>query len=279
MSAQGLRQLPLSTARSSDRRRNWLSDIVIDYGPPDVLSRLFLKADTEARALGIELSFAPPETLVDLNRQHRDSWRPLVPIFDADVGGFNADNGFVLVGRNAAGEIVLTQAARLYTLTDCTFKEETESLRLFYADPERSKGPTETCTITCPAAETMTGRVTYTGGVWYRPDYRKLGLTSIIGRAAKAYGFTKWYTDVTLTLMIEDVFAAGTARRAGFPHAEWEVLMKNTPLGSARAALIWINTPEMLDYFARYLAKPDAQVDPVLDQRTAEQHRFGANAV
>ena len=269
MSTHVQRQSRLAATPAVDRRRNFLSDIVIDYGPRDVLSRLFLKADTDARALGIELSFAPPETLVELNRQNRDSWRPLVPIFDSNVGGFNAENGFVLVGRNAAGEIVLTQAARLYTLTSCNFKEETESLRLFYADPERSKGPTETCTISCPSAEKITGRVTYTGGVWYRPDYRKLGLTSVIGRAAKAYGFTKWYTDVTLTLMIEDVFAAGTARRAGFPHAEWEVLMKNTPLGSARAALIWIDTAEMLEYFERYLTKSDTQVDPVLDQRTA----------
>ena len=80
--------------------------MVIDYGPRDVLSRLFLKADTELRKVGIELSFAPPEALLELNKQNRSSWRPLVPIFDARVGGFNADNGFVIVGRNASGEIV-----------------------------------------------------------------------------------------------------------------------------------------------------------------------------
>lgn len=260
---------PNAAVSALERRRNFLSEVVIDYGPRDVLGRLFLKADTELRERGIELSFAPPEALIQLNRQNRDSWRPLVPIFDSQVGGFDASNGFVIVGRNTSGEIVLTQAARLFSLTNSNFREEAETLRLFYADPEKSKGAAEQCTVTCPIADHITGRVTYTGAVWYRPDHRRHGLTSIIGRVAKAYGFTKWYTDITLTLMIEDVFAGGTAKRAGFPHAQWEVMMRNTPLGSARAALIWIETEEMIDYFRRYLAPGDAKIDSIVDQRSA----------
>lgn len=259
--------------------RSFLSDVRIDFGPPDLLGRLFLKADRELHELGIQLSFAPVEMLIDLNRQHRASWRPLVPIFDHRVGGIDNKNGFCLVGRNCAGEIVATQACRLYTLTDRTLKEECESLKLFYADPEQSKGLQETCTITCPIADTLTGRVTYTGAVWFRPDYRSLGITSILGRVAKAYAFTKWYTDVTLTLMIQDVYAAGTARRAGFPHHEWEVWMRNTPLGTARAALIWMNTAEMLDYMQAFLDKPHAQVDAVVDQRSAQHHRRSQRVV
>lgn len=259
--------------------RNFLSDVVIDYGPRDVLSRLFLKADTELRAQGVELSFASPDSLIELNRLHRASWRPLVPIFDAEVGGFSSENGFVLVGKNPSGEVVVTQALRLYSLGAKTLREEAESLRLFYADPDRSKGPNESCTMTCPTASSFSGRIAYSGAVWYRPDYRKRGLTSIVGRIAKAYGFTKWYTDVTLTLMIEDVFAGGTAARAGFSHSEWEVLMKDTPLGSARAAIVWIEAAEMLDYLATYLDRSHAQVDAAIDERSAHQERSVGGAV
>lgn len=250
--------------------RNFLNDIVIDYGPRDLLNRLFLKADTEFRELGIELSFAPAAMLMEINRANSESWRPLVPIFDAKVGGFNDDNGFVMLGRNRDGEIVLAQAQRLYTLNQgTTLKDEVESLRLFYADVEQSKGATETCSITCPTAANMTGRITYNGAVWYRPDVRGLGLMKIIGRVAKAYGFTKWYTDYTVSLMIEDVFSAGTAAKGGYPHHEWEVWMRNTPLGTARAALIWIEASEMIDYIEPYLSKPHTQVDAVLKQRSA----------
>lgn len=250
--------------------RNFLSDIVIDYGPRDTLARLFLKADTEMRALGIELSFAPVATLMDLNRRHRDSWKPLVPVFDSEVGGFDDDNGYLIVGRDPSGDVVLTQAARLYTLTGTTtLRDEVESMRLFYADPGRSRGPNEWCRITCPSAATMSGRITFSGAVWYRPDYRRLGLVSILGAAAKAYGFTRWYTDVTLTFMAESVFAGGTWRRAGFEHVEWEIAMNELPIGTLRAAMLWMSAPELLAYFERYLAKPHAQVDAVVDQRTA----------
>ena len=88
-----------ATAAIRPVRRNFLSDVVIDYGPRDVLSRLFLKADTELRSHGIQLSFEPPEVLLELNRQHRDSWRSLLPVFDAEIGGFNADNGLRHVGE------------------------------------------------------------------------------------------------------------------------------------------------------------------------------------
>ena len=44
-------------------RRKFLSDIVIDYGPVDVLGRLFLKCDTELVEKGVELSFATLEEI------------------------------------------------------------------------------------------------------------------------------------------------------------------------------------------------------------------------
>jgi len=258
-----------TAAPATAQQRNFLADIVIDFGPPEKLGRLFLKADTEMRQLGIALSFAPVSLLMDLNRQHRDSWAPLVPVFDSEIGGFNDENGYLIVGRNGAGEVVLTQAARLYTLTDTTLQQEVESMRLFYSDPERSRGPDEWCRISCPTAATLQGRITFSGAVWYRPDYRKLGVISILGAAAKAYAFTKWYTDITMTFMAENVFNGGTWKRAGFEHVEWEVTMNKLPIGTLRAAMIWMNTEEMLAYFDRYLAKPHAQVDRVVDQRTA----------
>jgi len=249
--------------------RNFLSDIVIDFGPRDTLARLFLKADTEMRRLGVELSFAPVSLLMDLNRRHRDSWKPLVPVFDSEVGGFNDENGYLIVGRNGAGDVVLTQAARLYTLTQSTLKEEVESMRFFYTDPEKTRLADEWCRISCPSAATLTGRVTFSGAVWYRPDYRKIGVISILGAAAKAYAFTKWYTDITMTFMAESVFQGGTWRRAGFEHAEWEVTMNKLPIGTLRAAMVWMNSAELLAYFERYLATPHAEVDRRVNQRTA----------
>ena len=68
LSAPSVRTPEKSLASALEPRRNFLSEVVIDYGPRDMLGRLFLKADNELRQRGIELSFAPPEALVELNR-------------------------------------------------------------------------------------------------------------------------------------------------------------------------------------------------------------------
>jgi hypothetical protein len=257
--------------RASARQygRPFLSEITIDYGPAELLGRLFLRWDADLRKRGINLSFAPVEMLLEVNRQNSDSWRPLVPVFDAEIGGFSEENGFCLLGRNQNGEVVAAQAARLYVLTHCTFKEEAESLRLFYKDPGKSKAPNEACVVTAKSAEKFTGRIVYSGAVWYRPDYRRQGLTSILPRLTKAYAFTKWYTDITLSFMIDDVVHNGTAARAGYPHVEWEVLLKNTPVGDHRGALIWASAQDLIDYFRSYLGQSDSQVDPVVYDRAA----------
>jgi hypothetical protein len=267
MSSVALLQTP--TAPAIRLGKPFLSQVTIDYGPAELLGRLFLRWDTDLAKRGISLHFAPVEMLMEVNRQNSDSWRPLVPIFDAAIGGFNEDNGFCLLGRNRSGEIVAAQAARLFSLTNCTFKEEAESLRLFYADPARSAAPGEQCIVSAPSASRFTGRLVYSGAVWYRPDYRKQGLTSILPKLTKAYAFTKWYTDYTMSFMIDDVVSNGTAARAGYPHVEWDVLLKNTPLGDHRGALIWANAQELIDYFSTSLSHADSQVDMIVYDRTA----------
>lgn len=249
--------------------RPFLSQVRIDYGPAELLGRLFLRWDADLRKRGINLSFAPAAALAEVNRQNSDSWRPLFPVFNTEFGGFNDENGFCLLGSDRSGRVIAAQAARLYTLTQSTFKEETESLRLFYTDPEHAKQPGETCAVNARSASSFTGRIVFSGAVWYHPEYRKQGLTSILPRLTKAYALTKWYTDIILSFMAEDVVKGGTAPRAGYPNVEWDVIMKNSLLGDLRLALIWANARELIDYFAGYLGETDSQVDPVVYDRAA----------
>ena len=176
----------VSGASALERRRNFLSEVVIDYGPRDVLSRLFLKADTELRQVGIELSFASLEELVAVNRLNSDSWRPLLPIFDPKIGGVTPSTGFAMLGRNTRGDVVTAQAARLYTLTAANLKEEMESLRLFYKDPGKEALAGEALCVSAPSAASIAGRAAFVGAVWYRPDYRGLELVNRLARAVRA---------------------------------------------------------------------------------------------
>jgi hypothetical protein len=54
--------------------------------------------------------------------------------------------------------------------------------------------------------------------------------------------------------MVEDVFARGVARRAGYSNAEWSVELKNTPLGTLTTALLWSHRNEIVADLEDFLA-------------------------
>jgi hypothetical protein len=260
---------PTGGARSL---RPLLSEITVGHGPVDLIGRLFLKADTAARRRGVTLSFAPMQDLMDVNRANPETWRPLLPLFDPACGGITDDNAFCILGRNGKGEIVATQAARLYHWPDTSFQEEASSLRLFYAEPERLKGKDEQVEVTAPAARQLTGAVIFAGGIWYRPDYRGIGLPYILPWLSRTYAYTRWQHDFSLSIMAEEVYKRGMAQRSGYSKADWEVWLRHTPVdpeGDIRCALVYMDSGELLDGAADFLARFDTQIDARVGERRA----------
>ncbi len=250
---------------------NFLADVRIDHGPRDFYARLFLRGDTMLRERGINLTFAPLDELLEVNRRNSDSWRSLLPIFNVEDGGYTDENGFCLLARTSSGQVVAAQAARIYDLTGTNFKDETESLKLFYPDPDAQRHAGEQVVVTAPSASEITGPTTFSGAVWYHPSMRRQGLTSILPRITKALSQTRWDTDITLSFMAEEVVKAGTAPRAGYAHVDWAIDLIETPVspGTVHSALIWSNRDELLDYFSGLLAPRDTKVDAVVHHRTA----------
>lgn len=256
--------------------RPLLSDITIEHGPADLLGRFFLKADTAARRRDVTLSFARMQDLIAINRSNPETWRPILPLFDPECGGITDDNSFCIFGHNAKGEIVATQAARLYRWSaDTSFHEEASSLRLFYADPAHTKGEREEVEVTAPVARQISGAVIFAGGIWYRPDYRGRGLPYILPWLSRAYAYTRWQHDFSLSIMAEEIYKRGMAQRSGYTKVDWEVWLRRTPVdptGEIRCALVYMDSGELLEGVADFLARFDAQVDTRVDQRRAQQH-------
>lgn len=252
--------------------RSLVSDITIKHGPVDLLGRFFLKADTAARRRDVHLSFAPMQALVDTNRRNSDTWRPLLPLFDPAVNGAAEEDTFCIVGRDARGDIVATQAARLYHWDGTTFRDEAESLRLFYADPTALKRATEAVEVTAPAAQRITGRVVFAGGAWYRPDFRGRQLAQILTRISRAYAYTRWRHDYHTSIMAEEVCRGGMPERSGYTKVDWEVMLRRTvvhPEGSVRCGLTWMDSGEFLGGIADFVERFDTQVDVGVQKRSA----------
>jgi hypothetical protein len=235
------------------------SQLRIEHGPINLLGRYFLMADTAARDRGVTLYFASMQDLVDINQANADSWRPLVPIFDAVLGGVTAETGFAIIGRDKEGQVVATQGARFYDWTNSTLLNEARSLRMIYADPDAAIARGDRCAIATPAAITISGRVVFSGAGWYRRDYRGKGLAHILPRISRAYALTRWNTDFTISFMGDAVLAGGMADRTGYTRIEPSCVdLVASPLGPLRCGLVWMPRHELI-----------ADLEFVMDSTTA----------
>lgn len=250
---------------------SFLDHIEIQYGPVAVLGRFFLAADAAARARGVSLSFASLTELVRANEANSDSWRPLLALFDDRCLETTPENAFCVVGRDASGRVVATHAARLYDFSGTTFYDEAESLRLFYSDPESMRRPGEALDVTAPSAQKITGPTIFSGAAWYHPDFRGRSLSSILPRVGKAYALTRWPAATIVSFMAEEIHARGFASRFGYDNVDWAIGMKNTRVGTLRAALVSVSRERALDYVAAFLSDSRPQVDAGIRDRGAQQ--------
>jgi hypothetical protein len=253
-------------ARARGRARDFLADITIDFGPRQLIADFFPKAVAQIRAQGLTLSFVSMDELTAINARNRDSWRPLLPIFDP-AHGVNATDSYCIVARNGQGDAVATTAGRLFRWTRTTFKQEAESLRLLYAEPEQHRGPDETISVTAPKASNITGRVVFNGAAWNRRDYRGGSLSAILPRIGRTYALTRWASDHIMSIMAEDVYRGGVAERAGYKDVEWALLLNRTPVwrdGTIRTAVISMDTEHQLADLGTFATGLDAVVDPMV---------------
>jgi len=247
----------------------FLEGITINHGPRPLLGRFFLLADQAARARGISLEFSSMEQLVKINKLNPSTWRPILPHYDAQYGGIHSENSFCIVGRNMDGEVVATQAARLYDWTGTTLMEEASTLRLFYPQPSLMAQRGERCTITAPHAGSITGRVAFTGAAWYRPDHRGRDLATVLPRIARAYAFAKWCTDCNITFIAERLVETGLAQRCGYTKVEFAVELENFAIGAYRGALVWMAATDMLEDLSKFAATGVSQIDTRVEKRRA----------
>lgn len=237
--------------------------VELRHGPRALLGRFFLAADAAARACGVTLHFAGLQDLLAANARHGDTWRPIMPMFDPGLSRVDARNAFVLLGYDAAGEVVAAQAARFYDWRHTTLKDEAYSLRMFYADPQSAVAAGNYCTLATPSAALISGRVVFSGAGWYRPDFRGKGLAGLLPRISRALAHTMWDTGFTFSMMADAVISRGFAARTGYSkveHGAADFLL--APIGAFRGAFVWMETAELLADLDRALSELSAASAP-----------------
>jgi len=253
--------------RSEPARR--LTDIRIDYGPREELARFFLMADTALRQKGVSLGFGTFDELVETNRRNRDSWLPIVPSYDPANGLCDLDKGYVLIGRNAAGDVVVAQGTIIFDWTGTNFKDEAESMRIFYASPEHRPRPQERCIVTAPSADSITGRVALHGAAWWHPSVRGRLLGALVARVSRLYAYARWRTDLSLAINSEKLMAGGFPVRNGYQHIERGVAFRNFEMGDYDGGIVWITESELFVELSSFMSELEASLDESDILRTA----------
>lgn len=248
---------------------SFLASNTLKYGPLDILTRFFKEAYDAARSYGVHLAFGTFDHLLKVNLANQRSWRAVIPTFNPRYSDLTPANSLCLLGYNEAGEVVATQACRVFTWAETNFFEAGENLSLFYSDPAQASRSGETCEITAKAARDIRGRVAFSGAGWYRPDYRGKYLSLILPRISRACAFTRWSTDYTTSMFQDSVLAGGMAERCGYTKVEWAVDVKGSPMGDIKFAFVWMEPDELIDDLRTFTTLIDTEVNGRVRYRRA----------
>jgi hypothetical protein len=239
--------------------RNRLPDQVeVSFGPQAIISRFILQGDREARERGVYLSIEHDfDELIAFNKTQTETWYPMIPIFDPAASDLTSENAFWIAGRDRDGEIVTTQCARLYDWRETNFDREFESMRFAYRDPDLDRWPEECTFSNAPSGKRVSGLVCYSGGAWYRPDFRGQGLASIIPRLSRTIAYSWWNTDFTISLVEPVLIERGVVARYGYTRVEEGIDWLNSFRGHMyNLSLLWMDRTECLNDLVTQMSEP-----------------------
>lgn len=186
----------------------------------DTITNYASGAEKIASELGITLQLGSDfEFFCSIPKLQPDR-HAISPIFDPDESNVSASNAFWLIGRDAAGEIVLTQAIRLVQVREAGFLNHMqENLGDYRPKGDQLDIAKSQINLTDRAAK-LSGDLCYYGELWIKRSYRGSCLTAIMPRLMFAIAISKWSPNVVFGIMEPLAACKGLAAREGFMHLE-----------------------------------------------------------
>jgi len=224
--------------------------LTIKHGPARLLATFVLKGDKAARRNGIllRLRYDFAELLyVNKHQIARGSWYRLPDNFNPEYSDLLPENSYWISGENENGEIVLTQAGRVYYWPESTLEQEARMM--FYAG--RDTG--QSCVITAQAAKSITGVVFCAGAHWIRPDFRGRQFSHLLARLGRAYAVSRWPVDWGMALITPVLVEKGVAAGYGYQHGSRSIFFPASPWGDIEFIVSYLTAPEAYADLANFL--------------------------
>jgi hypothetical protein len=151
--------------------------------------------------------------LLELNRQHRDSWFEMFPA-PATVPRF-------WVGvKDDVGDVVTVQASILLDCSKRSYARMLEDMTVFYDRPDVADSDGAWCFCACPEARETRGSVAMMSSGWSRPDYRGRDLFHLVGRLNRLVAISRWKPDWLAALVEPTAARLWTESAVGERHVD-----------------------------------------------------------
>ena len=226
--------------------------LIVKHGPARLLSRFVLEGDKAARRMGIRLRLRNDfGELLYLNQREvaHGNWFKLVNMYNPQYCDLSPENSYWISGENEQGDIVLTQAGRIYYWPETSLAEEAHAM--FYA----GHGEGHICNVTALAARRIGGVVFCAGSHWIRPDFRGHRLSHLLARLGRAYAMSRWPIDSAIALVAPVLVAKGVSAGYGYKHASHSIFYPASPWGDLEVVLAYLSQNEAYEDIAEYLAR------------------------
>ncbi len=267
---------PQVRGASGSYGRSFLEDIRIDHGPAPALGRFFLAADTLVRAAGIQLRLVSITDAALAHTNNKASWPAFPPMLDSRLAAIDPASSYALLGYNQSGDVVSSQAGRIYDTPDQqTLREMIGDQSFLYGGSFDPQSGHPTCHITAPSSRQISGRYVYSGALWVHPDYRGHRLANVLPRVSRAYALSRWNTDYTIAFIGNAT--SSLCKLYGYPNIEPGVEFRGLGPSYSTMSLMWMTTDQLLDDLAKFMDGIRPQVDGAVGDRSAQHH--GAVAV
>jgi hypothetical protein len=224
--------------------------LTVKHGPARLLSRFVLEGDKAARRMGLRLRLRHDfGELLYLNAREvaHGNWFKLVNMYNPAYSDLSPENSYWISGENEEGDIVLTQAGRIYYWPETSLAEEAHSM--FYAGHDEG----QLCNVTAPAARRIGGVVFCAGSHWIRPDFRGHRLSHLLARLGRAYAMSRWPVDWAIALVAPVLVTKGVSAGYGYKHASHSIFYPASPWGDLEVVLAYLSQNEAYEDIAENL--------------------------
>jgi hypothetical protein len=224
--------------------------LTIKHGPAALLAKFVLEGDKAARRVGIRLRLRHDfGELLYLNEREvaHGNWFKLVNMFNPAYCDLSPENSYWISGETDRGEIVLTQAGRIYYWPETSLAEEARAM--FYAG--RDEG--QACKVTATAADHISGVVFCGGSHWIRQDFRGQRLSHLLAPLGRAYAMSRWPVDWGIALVAPVLVEKGVSTGYGYKHASHSIFYPGSPWGDLEVVLAYLSAVEAYEDLAEYL--------------------------